>query len=66
MLNTPGQKNGVIRVWADGALKFEKTSLVLRDTTDIRISGAAAEALSTAAAARERKLWFSILELRWQ
>jgi hypothetical protein len=66
VLSTPGQKNGVIRVWADGALKFEKAGLALGDTADVRISGVAAEALSTGAAARERKLWFSALELRWQ
>ena len=66
VLNTPGQKNGVIRVWVDGALKFEKTGLALGDAADVRISGVAAEALSTAAATRERKLWFSTLELRWQ
>jgi hypothetical protein len=66
VLNTPGQKNGAIRVWADGALKLEKTGLALGDAADVRISGVAAEALSTAATTRERKLWFSTLELRWQ
>lgn len=29
VLNTPGKKDGVMRLWADGALKFEKTGLVL-------------------------------------
>jgi len=71
VLNTPGQKDGVVRVWADGGVRVERTVLVLRDSTDVKISGVAAEALSyaaatTGAAARDRKLWFSALELRWQ
>jgi hypothetical protein len=67
VLNTPGQKDGVVRVWADGALRFEKTGLALRDSADVRITGVAAEALSYGAVpSRERKLWFSPLELRWQ
>lgn len=65
VLNTPGQSNGILRVWADGALRFEKTDLALRDNADVRISGVAAEAQSIAAA-KDRKLWFSTLELRWQ
>jgi hypothetical protein len=68
VLNTPGQKDGAVRVWVDGALRFEKTSLVLREGADVKISGVAAEALSHSPAgsgARDRKLWFSSLELRW-
>lgn len=71
VLNTPGQKDGLLRVWADGVLRFEKTGLTLRDSTDVRISGVAAEVASfgtdmTGAADRGKKLWFSPLELRWQ
>ena len=50
VLNTPGQKDGAVRVWADGALRFEKSGLVLRDSADARITGAAAEALAYGAA----------------
>jgi len=67
VLNAPGQKDGAVRVWVDGALRFEKNGLVLRDSADIRITGVAAEALSYGAVpSREGKLWFSPLELRWQ
>ena len=68
VLNTPGQKDGALRVWADGALQFEKNGLVLRDNPDVRISSVAAEAAAygAGAVAREKKLWFSALELQWQ
>lgn len=67
VLNTPGQKDGAVRVWADGVLRFEKTGLILRDGEGVSINGAAAEAFSYGASpSRDRKLWFSALELRWQ
>lgn len=68
VLNTPGQKDGAVRVWADGALQFERTGLVFRDSLDVSIDGVTAEAAAyaTGSQAGEKKLWFSAPEMRWQ
>jgi hypothetical protein len=36
-LNTPGQEDGVLRVWLDGSLVFEKTNAYFRKTPKLRI-----------------------------
>jgi hypothetical protein len=36
-LNTPGEKNGVLRAWVDGQLAFEKTDVRFRLTDELRI-----------------------------
>ncbi|MFK8113417.1 MAG: polysaccharide lyase [Rubripirellula sp.] len=36
-LNTPGEKNGVLRAWVDGHLAFEKTDVRFRHTDELRI-----------------------------
>jgi hypothetical protein len=36
-LNTPGEKNGVLRAWVDGHLAFEKTDVRFRLTDELRI-----------------------------
>lgn len=36
-MNTPGEKNGVLRAWIDGQLVFDKTNLRYRDTPELRI-----------------------------
>jgi hypothetical protein len=36
-LNTPGEKDGVLRVWIDGRPAFEKTDLRFRHTPELRI-----------------------------
>ena len=36
-LNTPRQKDGVLRTWVNGRLAFERSNLRVRDLPDIRI-----------------------------
>lgn len=36
-LNTPGDKNGVLRAWVDGLLAFEKTDIRFRDVDRLKI-----------------------------
>lgn len=39
VLNTPGQEDGLIRVWANGKLVVEVPNAVIRETDDIQIDG---------------------------
>lgn len=71
ILNTPGQSDGILRAWVDGALKFEKSGLMFRENSDARISGALVEAapnggVADASPSVAPKLWLSPFELRWQ
>jgi len=36
-LNTPGRKDGILRVWIDGVLAFEETKVRFRDTDALKI-----------------------------
>ena len=36
-LNTPGERDGLLRAWVDGRLAFERANIRLRDTKDVRI-----------------------------
>ena len=36
-LNTPAAKNGIMRVWVDGQLAFEKTDIRMRDIVSLKI-----------------------------
>lgn len=36
-LNTPGEKNGIIRAWIDGKQVFEKTNIRMRDVNKLKI-----------------------------
>jgi hypothetical protein len=36
-LNTPGQKDGVLKVWVDGELAFERTDIRFRSVPDLKI-----------------------------
>jgi hypothetical protein len=38
-LNTPGQKDGIVRVWIDGQGVLENTTLVFRSVDSVRIEG---------------------------
>jgi hypothetical protein len=71
VLNDPGQKNGLIRVWVDGQLRFQKSNVVFRDA-----SGPSATATLTGVLSEvvmpgdqpgdKQKIWISPFELRWQ
>jgi hypothetical protein len=69
VLNTPGAKDGALRVWADGALVFEKTGLVIREKPQTQISGILAETTLSApvgvALPKDQRILLSPPELRW-
>ncbi len=71
VLNAPGQKNGLIRVWVDGALRFEKSGLVFRDkaagTLEAGLAGVMSEvAMPSDTPGARHKLWVTGFELRWR
>jgi len=39
ILNEPGKKNGIVRVWLDGKFRGEETNLRFRDTEQLTIDG---------------------------
>jgi hypothetical protein len=43
ILNTPGQSDGIVRVWLDGNLRFENRGLVLRSNDHAAVRGVLAE-----------------------
>jgi hypothetical protein len=56
-LNTPGQNNGVQRLWVDGQLRGEWTGLALRNTNLLRLNSITLEAsLMGGAQAATRRL----------
>lgn len=70
VLNAPGEKDGVLRIWADGGLVLEKTGLAIREKPQTQISGVLAEVtlstLTGAPAQKDQKVLLSPPELRWQ
>ncbi|MEQ1651502.1 MAG: polysaccharide lyase [Hyphomicrobium sp.] len=42
-LNTPGQANGILRVWADGALTINRQGLTFRNAPEATFSGVVAD-----------------------
>lgn len=40
-LNTPGVADGILQSWIDGELRFNRTNLVLRNATEVVVSGTA-------------------------
>jgi hypothetical protein len=71
VLNDIGRKNGLIRIWVDGDLRFEKSSLVFREasgpTAEAMITGVLSEVvMPTDAPGARQKLWLSPFELRWK
>ncbi|MFM9942745.1 MAG: polysaccharide lyase [Hyphomicrobiaceae bacterium] len=78
VLNAPGAKNGMIRVWVDGALRFEKSGLVFRQRAGIDKDAERDVALPTLAGVlsqvampndppkAKNKVWLTSFELRWK
>lgn len=71
VLNAPGHKNGLVRIWVDGALRFEKSGLVFRDkaagTLETGLMGVLSEVAMPGDTPQARhKLWLTGFELRWQ
>ena len=70
-LNVPGQANGILRVWVDGALAVEKTNVDYRSKAEVALSGVAGNvsygaADSMAWAPSDTRIWISPLEISWQ
>jgi hypothetical protein len=71
VLNTPGLQDGVLRVWVDGDMRFERKNLAFRHETD-GFAGVVAAIhysradLAPAPAAKAGSVLLSPLELRWR
>jgi len=70
VLNTPKRKDGVYRIWVDGALVLERTDLEV-SAAPMTVSGVAASVFygsedAVVRAPQDTKIWLSPLEVRWQ
>ncbi len=70
VLNTPGKKDGIIRVWRDGRLALQKTDVVFRTKAAVLISSVMAESVAgeqlPSTKPGPQKIWLTPFELRWQ
>lgn len=72
VLNTPGNRDGILRVWVNGALRLDRAKLTLRADDKTVFSGVAADVhygrsdLSWAAAPKDTSVLLSPFELRWR
>lgn len=70
VLNSPGKSDGIIRVWRDGRLVFQKQGVTFRTKPSVAIAGVMAEAVAGEQAAGSvpgpQKIWMTPFELRWQ
>jgi hypothetical protein len=69
VLNTPGMKDGALRVWVDGQQVVEKKGIVLRDSEQVGFGGVQADVYyggtdSSFAAPKDTKIRFTPFELR--
>lgn len=69
VLNEGERKNGIVRVWLDGSLRYERTNVALRENEKAKITGVLAEFVPVGrdvpATAREQKILMSPFEVRW-
>lgn len=69
VLNAAGKSNGIVRVWLDGSLRYEKTDVVFNQTGKSKVTGVLAEVVPIGkdfpASAKEQKIQISPLEVRW-
>ncbi len=69
VLNAAGKSNGIVRVWVDGTLRYEKTDVVFNQAGKSKLTGVYAEVVPTGkdfpASAKEQKIQMSPLEVRW-
>lgn len=71
VLNAPKKADGVLRVWVDGKLAFERSDMKYRLAGDVAISGVSVEAFyggedAVSAAPKDAVVWMTPFELRWQ
>ena len=71
ILNAPGKKNGIIRLWLDGDLAGENKSLVLRGDDALAMSGVIADVhyggvINNVTAPEDTEIRVSPFIVRWQ
>jgi hypothetical protein len=70
VLNDTDMRNGIVRVWIDGALRFENTNVVFRENDTAKVTGVLAEVVpmgrDVPANAKDQKLMITPFEIRWQ
>ncbi len=71
VLNTPGKKDGLLRIWVDGHLRYEKSNVVFREaqgpTSEAQIAGVLSEIVMPGDKPGDKhKIWLSPFELRWR
>lgn len=70
VLNTPGQKNGQLRLWVDGTMRIERKQISMRASDSVKIAGVIADISYggldlTTMAGKDTNLLLSPLEVRW-
>jgi hypothetical protein len=70
-LNTPGQDNGILRVWVDGVLAIEKTDITYRGTPNVVLSGVVGDVhyggvRAPGWAPSETTIWISPFAISWR
>jgi hypothetical protein len=71
VLNVPGQPNGIVRVWVDGALKIERSDVQWRFKPDARLAGVIADVSyggvdNPSRAPADTSLYIAGLTARWR
>jgi hypothetical protein len=66
VLNTPGAKNGLARIWIDGKLAAEDTAVAFRSDASAGISGVTADVGYWRTPAKPGELQVSAFELAWR
>ncbi len=68
VLNTPGAADGIVRVWTNGKLAFERKDVVMRKTGEPLLSGVMSEVSARpkqGMALKPGAIWVSPYELKW-
>lgn len=71
VVNTPGVRDGMVRVWVDGGLRLERATSLLADTPEILpeiagvVLGAGPVGRAPDGRGKPQKVWITAPELRW-
>lgn len=66
VLNDTGRRNGIIRVWVDGDMRYQRTAVVFQEDKPARIAGVLSDvASSERELPKDSKVWVTPFELRW-
>lgn len=71
VLNDPGQKNGLLRVWLDGELVIQQKGMHYRDTDALTVDGVIADVFyggsdPSYAAPKDTRIMLSPFQVRWR